>query len=119
MVYTASSISLALLEIIIHLNKEDKLAYYTLLELDVPDELVLALQPDDLPADWQDYPPPDSTQQLGNNWVDSNESLGLLVPSTIVPQEQNMLLNVHHPSFARVTAGATKVDFDFDHRLEQ
>lgn len=54
---------------------------YVLAEYALPDnvELVNISQP--LPADWDDYPYPTSTQGIGREWLTASKTLGLLVPS--------------------------------------
>lgn len=58
------------------------------------------LRPDDLPADWNSYPHPESTQHLGNAWVRAGETVGLAVPSVLAPPEVNVMLNAQHPDFS-------------------
>ncbi len=116
-VYCASSASLAVLEVLVHLAQPDLLEHYLLLEVDVPDEAVAMLDPDDLPADWADSPAPASTQRIGDEWLLGGETLGLLVPSVVVPSEQNLLLNPAHPAFAAVLNTARETPYRFDPRL--
>ena len=50
-----------------------------------------------LPNDWQQEPPPSSLQQLGDRWAKSSASVILAVPSVIIPNELNYLINPKHP----------------------
>lgn len=68
-----------------------------------------------LPADWRAGPAPASTRRLGDAWADNMTSALLRVPSTIVPQESNYLLNPRYPGMP-VQIGEP-VGFDFDPRL--
>lgn len=56
------------------------------------------LRPDQLPEDWMAYPHPESTQAIGDRWVNSGETPGLAVLSVLAPQESNPVLNPMHPT---------------------
>jgi RES domain-containing protein len=71
-----------------------------------------------LPADWQTSPVPVSTQRIGDAWVLSGETAILAVPSSIIPLEENYLLNPLHPDFAKITIHPAE-SFYFDPRLAQ
>jgi RES domain-containing protein len=51
--------------------------------------------------------------RIGSDWIKSQSSVGLIVPSAIVPEEQNCLLNPLHPLFFRV-----KIEGPFSYELE-
>ena len=53
----------------------------------------------ELPADWQRYPYPESTQALGDAWARAGATLALAVPSVLAPPEANVMLNCAHPDF--------------------
>lgn len=57
------------------------------------------------------------TQSIGMNWLASNASLGLWVPSYIEPQEKNLLLNPQHPQYAAIELVMEQFPFVFDPRL--
>ena len=71
-------------------------------------EGISALVPDDglevakVPSDWRNYPHPISTKRYGDDWVRSNRSLILGVPSAVNPLEFNYLINPEHPNFSRI-----------------
>lgn len=116
-VYLATSISLAILEIMVHLQSSLLLQSYTLLSIDIPDEKLEQLDLDSLSEDWKDPLPPDSTQSLGEAWLQSASSVGLRVPSVIVPSEFNVIVNPLHPDFAALLASVEKQPMAFDPRL--
>jgi RES domain-containing protein len=91
-VYTSDSVALAALELLVHLHRGEVLNRYVLFTLEVPDEAVMLLDEAALPADWRSDPPPPSTAAIGDEWVISRLSLALAVPSTLVPQQRNVLL---------------------------
>jgi RES domain-containing protein len=69
-----------------------------------------------LPADWRDYPAPAWEAQLGDSWVREGALLWLSVPSAIVPEEYNVLINPAHPAMREVRVTSTR-PFRFDQRL--
>ena len=116
-VYASDSISLAALELLVHLHRSAALSDYLLFSLEVPDEEIMWLDEGAVPRDWRTDPPPTSTAAIGDQWVASGLSLGLSVPSSLVPQQRNLLLSPAHAAFQAVAAGASIEPFDFDPRL--
>ena len=57
-----------------------------------------------------------TSRQIGDTWLRSATSLGLLVPSRVIPLERNVLLNPRHPAMAEVRVTVTD-PFVFDDRL--
>lgn len=115
-VYTSSSVALALIENLVHLDAEDLAAIAFLYAVDVPDALVETPSLSDLPADWSHPKRSDQARAFGRDWVKSGRSLALAVPSVTVPQERNVLLNPEHPGFAGLAFGGP-TPFSFDQRL--
>lgn len=101
--YTAGSRSLALLEIIVHLESTRLLGQYVLIPVTFELRHVETLAEDTLPADWRAHPAPSSTQDLGDEWARSARSPVLRVPSVVVPAEPNYVLNPHHGDFAALS----------------
>jgi len=116
-IYLAGSESLALLEMLVHLDDNSLLQHYALLELPLPADAILQLSAADLPADWRDEPAPGSTARIGDAWLDSRQSPALAVPSVVVPREWNYLLNPAHSDFGSIVEQAVHVDFTPDNRL--
>jgi RES domain-containing protein len=113
LLYLASSISLAWLEMLVHLQPHDKSTDFALLHVDVPD-VAPQLRLGQLKAGWQEdvgY-----TQFIGDEFVRSKQNLLLHVPSAMVPEETNCLVNTLHPDFKKVKISSTKI-FKFDERL--
>jgi RES domain-containing protein len=115
-IYTASSISLATLEMLVHLESSDLLRKYQICEVTFDESLVITLTAKDLPKTWRRSPAPAAVRAVGDQWVASGASAVLRVPSAVVPTEVNYLLNPRHPDFAKVRIGRQKV-FAFDRRL--
>ena len=109
-VYTATHRSLALLEILTHLDRRNQLQPQVAWEIDLPDQFIL--EPRDLPADWLINL--EATRTYGDSWLASRASVGLRLPSAIVPSEMIVLINPAHPDFDMkwVSSGPTPVPID-------
>ncbi len=115
-VYTSESVALALLETLIHIDTDDLHAITFVYAVDVPDALIETPLLSELPPDWNHPKRSDDARAYGREWATSNRSLGLAVPSIVVPQERNVLLNPAHPAFPTLPFGGPTA-FAFDQRL--
>jgi RES domain-containing protein len=116
-VYTSSTLSLASLEIFVHLEPAYMPNDLCSVVATVPDKAsfeVLVL--DDLPANWRKYPPPIALQEIGSKWLREQRSLLLIVPSAVNPEEKNILVNPLHPEATSIVDVAAK-PFHFDPRM--
>jgi RES domain-containing protein len=114
-VYTAESRALATLEVSVHLDLSEDLPddrYYV--QIEIPDGLTIQeVKLEDLPEGWNSKPPGIITQTIGDDFVIYNEAAVLKVPSSIVPQEYNYLINPTHPDSSEIKViGTSKMDFD-------
>jgi RES domain-containing protein len=116
MVYTASTLSLAALEALVHFAIDTAPLDYVALTIRVPDDAVERVAANTLPAGWNAMAAPAACQEVGSRWAAEGRSLGLAVPSVVVPSEDNILLNPRHPDFAKV-ALEKQEPFLFDSRL--
>jgi RES domain-containing protein len=116
LIYTAQSQSLAVLEMLVHLDSPELLKHFVLFEVTMPSSVVEVLDVAKLPHRWKENPIPDEVQSVGDDWVRSRRSAVLRVPSTLVPAECNFLLNPAHPEFRKLHMGKA-VPFAFDARL--
>ena len=116
-VYTSGTLSLALVETLVHLPS-GVLPAYSAQPVEFDEAVLDVLQDSDLPTDWRADPPPASTRALGDEWVLASRRAVLRVPSVVVPLESNYVFNPRHPDFSRVTIGAP-MPFPFDPRLRQ
>ncbi|WP_018621085.1 RES family NAD+ phosphorylase [Spirosoma luteum] len=116
--YTAATRALACLENVVHRSGEGLTADFRVMSIDVPDSLSIETVPiDALPADWYDFQRYDTCQQLGGEWLQQRRSAVLKVPSAIIPNESNYLLNPAHPDFSRINLVRTD-RFVFDPRIK-
>lgn len=118
-VYSASSIALAALETIVHLNAVALPLNRYLIKIEVPDDVWnsrLTIDKDTAPAGWDAVPVGMSSLEFGDRWVRSNSSALLVVPSIVIPLEQNVLINPAHPDASKLEFTNTG-KFVFDERI--
>src|SRR5713101_7001911 len=101
-VYMAETVSLAVLENLVHMAKQDFPTGYVVVPAVVPEE-ILVLREEDLMKQFRGV----DRRRLGDEWIDRQVSAVLAVRSTIVPFEHNYLLNPRHPEFAAITVEPT------------
>ena len=115
--YTASTRALACLENMVHRRSigQDELFRVTLIE--IPDDLkIKKITKRKLPGDWQEYINYAACQAIGDAWLKNIETAVLQVPSAIISEEYNYLMNPQHPDCARIKVHAAE-KFTFDERL--
>jgi len=105
MIYTAQSESLALLEIIVNVPSYRHLKTHVVIPATFDIAFITPLDPSRLPTDWLDNPIPPSTRRIGDAWAKSSSSAVLCVPSTVVPTENNYLINPAHSDFSQIQIG--------------
>ncbi len=116
MVYTAQSQALAALEILVHVDSESLLRSYVAIPVTIEENLITSLDASKLPRNWHAYPAPRATRLLGDQWIIERKSAVLRVPSVVIPDESNYLLNPRHPDFRELVIGPSKT-FKYDWRL--
>jgi len=105
-VYTAESLSLATLEIVVHLEREELLyTHFLKIPVTFDVQMVTTLSRKTLPRDWSRLPPSESTQKIGYKWISQSKFAVLKVPSTIIMEEYNYLINPNHPDFTNMQIG--------------
>ncbi|WP_338877123.1 RES family NAD+ phosphorylase [Spirosoma sp. SC4-14] len=116
--YTAATRALACLENVVHRSGEGLLDLFRVMVIEIPDGLLVeTIDPAKLPADWFAFQQYVICQQLGANWLQRGTSAVLRVPSAIIPNEWNYLLNPAHPDFSRIRLVRTE-PFTFDPRIK-
>ena len=115
-VYASETRALSLLEVLAGLGSVGPVPSYVLISATFEETMVLGVEADALPPEWRRYPPHPGTQRMGDEWVDRGRSAVLRVPSSIVPDEFNYLLNPGHPAFPGVRIGEPN-DLGIDRRL--
>jgi len=85
--------------------------------LEIPDNVVSEqISINDLPENWWEYPAPPELAKLGSEWALEKRSLLLRVPSVVVPNEFNILINPRHQEIYTVTISRVE-RYTFDSRL--
>jgi RES domain-containing protein len=117
MLYCASTISLAVLETFVHLKAGGLPLNRYLVELSIPDAVwARALSLRNPPVGWDAIPTGKVSLDEGDAWIKSNRSALMIVPSVVVGEECNVLINPQHPDAAGI--GARKVrKWHYDPRL--
>ncbi len=100
-VYTAESQSLAALEMLVHLESADVLSAYVVFQVAFDSSLISDVSKT-LPKQWDAEPCPRKVCLLGEEWLRSNQSAVLRVPSALIHSESNYLLNPRHERFSKI-----------------
>ncbi|MDB5962892.1 MAG: hypothetical protein JWP59_4186 [Massilia sp.] len=105
LVYSASNIALAILETVHSLRSGPLPFNRYLVRIDIPDAIWHArLRLDPLPGGWDAIPAGATAREVGDAWIAAQASAVLLVPSVIVPDECNVLINPQHPGAAAISS---------------
>ena len=117
MVYTASSLSLATLELLVHTEDISTIyGLFAVIPIEFESSLVQAVDVDSLPQKWDSPEPISDTQILGDQWISNMSSVLLKVPSAVTPREMNYLVNPIHADFSQIVLGSS-FEFEPDQRL--
>lgn len=108
-VYCSTSIALATLETVHYLRGGGLPFNRYLVRIAIPDVVWDARQVlEPFPGGWDAIPAGLSGKRAGDGWIAAGKSALLLVPSVIVPDEYNVLLNPRHADAAAVTASTVR-----------
>ena len=105
-VYTSMSAALAYLEALAHLGSGVPMNRY-LVRVTVPDRIwdkAAWAKEKDLPKTWRAEPAGIGSVQFGDKWLATGSSALLCLPSAIVPEESNILINPNHADAAFIKA---------------
>ena len=109
-------LSLAALELLVHTNvplvPPDLVAY----EIEIPDDVAIeTVEPGDLPKDWR-APGHPGCRAIGDTWLAEERTAVLRVPSAVVPEEWNVIINPRHRAAKGIDV-VRRRPFTFDSRL--
>lgn len=103
-VYSAESRALVLLEMLV--QDESLRARYVLIPAEIPSGLTVeTIDLNDLPANWREPKGSDALKEIGSKWAMDQKSAVMIVPSAIIPDERNYLLNSLHSDFKKIRVG--------------
>lgn len=115
-IYTSDSTALATLETLVHFSLDLVPQDRSILTLHLPDNLpTFELNYEDLPAKWWVNPAPPKLSRMGNEWIERNSEVTLVVPSSVTPQAEgrNYILNPKHQDFDKIEiVSVTKYSYD-------
>ena len=117
LVYTSENRSLATVEYLVHVPISIIPENLSIASIEIPIMITQKdVLPGSLPRYWRDYPSPPQLAEIGTKWASSNETLLLRVPSAVVENEFNILINPQHVDMRCVSV--SKVEkFTTDKRL--
>jgi RES domain-containing protein len=118
MVYTAQSLSLAILELIVHLEDDGDICGFAAIPVTFSSTLVQVLPESQRPKNWFSLPIAEPSQQVGKKWLEEMPSVILQVPSSVVPRESNFLINPLHPKFSKLKIGSPQ-SLHIDQRISK
>ena len=116
-IYVATNRSLAMAEVAVHLSLATMPGDYMMVTILIPDEVrIKKLSAAQLPQDWNQFPHPSSTQQIGNRFIAENKYAVLRVPSAVTKGDYNLLINPAHPDCKKIKITSIE-KFPFDKRI--
>ncbi len=116
-VYTSEHASTTVLENLVHMDPIHFGHRYVLIGADIPDQArTESVDIASLPGKWQELYEDPGLQQIGEDWIRRMETAFLLVPTAVVPQERNIIINPLHPDFHSIVFHPQQL-FRFDSRL--
>jgi RES domain-containing protein len=117
-IYTAGSRSLACLENVVHRSSLGLKDNFRIMQIEIPGGLLMdEIKISSLDPGWRAYNQYPYTQALGDEWVNRSATAVLKVPSAIIPEEFNYLLNPLHRDFHKIKYLGSE-PFDFDERIK-
>jgi RES domain-containing protein len=116
--YCAESIALAFLENMIRRQGVGFNADFKIMLIEIPDAVgITTINTADLQTGWRDFKDYAACQPLGDQWYDRGKTLVLKVPSAVLPESCNYVINTMHVDFKKVQLIAT-TDLVPDERIE-
>jgi len=114
--YMAENRALAALEVLVNIDNVSDTSQLCLSIFELSDESIELCNLNQLPKNWRAYPSSFELQKIGDEFVKTNKYLLLRVPSAIIEDEFNFLMNVNHPLAENIKILEIK-PFSFDNRL--
>ncbi len=115
-IHFSDTLSLALLEVIVHANLSNNLSAYKKFQINIPEEKIESVAVAELPVSWRDYPAPLELKDIGDKWFNESRSEVLRLPSVIIPEQYTYIVNPHHKDFASLKI-SQPITFEIDQRL--
>jgi len=117
-IYAGSSRSLSTLELIVHRSNILPAIPYKVAVISFNEnQLIKQVEVNKLPTNWRTFSAYPALQELGSRWYTGQESLVLKIPSAVIPQEYNYMINTEHPDFSHNIQLLRIEDYFWDERL--
>lgn len=117
LIYTSANRSLAMAEVMVHFSLSTLPSGFVMLTIFVPDNIAMQkLEIKSLPLNWNSFPHPSDTQQIGDKFVNDNKFCVLKIPSVVTKGDYNFLINPGHKDFKKIKILSVE-DFPFDQRI--
>ena len=117
MIYAAGSRALACLESVVHRSRKGIIDKFKVIVIEIPANIKIEkITLDDLPENWFTYEHFKTCSEIGDQWLQRNSSAVLRVPSAIIINEFNFLINPEHRDFKKIRLNRVE-DFRFDPRI--
>jgi RES domain-containing protein len=118
LLYTARYASTALVEVMVHVDLDLMPDDYRLVTIEVPDDAPFrTIRSADFPPDWRSVPEHPWFKATGDVWIQTQDTLSLVVPSAVVPLDSNIMINPMHPDWKRCRVSNVE-PFPIDARLK-
>lgn len=118
MLYTSQSVALCMLEILANLPSSIAPSGFCLLTLEIPDNEIEKIPVKQLPQNWNAYPSSNATKKIGDLFLAKKNTIAMQIPSSIIEQEFNIILNPMHPNFKKKIKVISKEEIIIDKRLK-
>lgn len=117
-VYAAGSQSLACLENVVHRSKLGLSVNFSVMHIEIPDGIAFdTIKASNLSKNWTKFEQMHITQKIGSIWVKENKKAVLRIPSSIIQDEYNYLINPNHVDFLKIKL-VKVAPFLFDERIK-
>jgi RES domain-containing protein len=107
-IYAAATRALALLELTVHVKMHLIPLDLSFVTIEVPDHSTKIYKPSQLPVDWKSFPHPKTTRDFGTDFLNANKFLIYQLPSVVVEEEMNYIINPGHPDIKMVEVKEVK-----------
>lgn len=118
--YAGQSRALSTLESVVHFNNVKPLSEFRIMVISISEQenLYTTKRIIDLPDNWRSINAYPDLQTIGSKWYETRQSLILVVPSVIIPQEHNYIINTRHPDFNENNVNLVRTEgYFWDDRL--
>jgi RES domain-containing protein len=107
--YCSESIALCTLEWLSHNGLSVSGFDYYRYSIQIPDLLIKKYDVKDLPVNWNTTPATDFSRDFSDKYLFNSDSLAIAVPSVLIPEEYNLIINSSHSEFSKVSSSVVNL----------